>query len=86
MRLTNVIPLTKNTMLIALTILFLLVVLVATEPDPRASGPPEAGQPELPKSSEAPRRAAAIRWTRVRPSRAVSQAPVGQVAEISQKS
>ena len=86
MRLTNVIPFTKNTMLITITILFLLVVLVATEPDPRASGPPETDHTELPKSSAAPRRAAAIRWTRVRPSRAASQAAAGQVAEISQKS
>ncbi len=85
MRLTNVIPFTKNTMLITITILFLLVVLVATEPDPRASGPPETDHSELPKASAAPQRAA-IRWTRVRPSRATSQAPAGQVAEISQKS
>jgi len=90
MRLTSVIPLNTNTMLTAIIVLFLLVVLVATEPDSSAEGAPEAGDGARLDAAPEPARPAANRWTQVRErfcaaNRTNSAAHSGKIAGISRK-
>ena len=87
-RLTSV-TFTTNTMLAATIIVFLLTILVATEPDQPAEESSESAEGSLAQPRAVAKRSTFDQWTRVRrrfcPSRCHEKARAGETAGASPK-